>query len=76
MNGEYALLWSKKQGMQHIEKVDQMLSINRLAYMDNKPTNDYIPIAMGTFEEMSETANSIRSTLIARSPDKAESLTL
>lgn len=74
MKDLYVLEWSRKAGMPHVQRLEETLSANRIAYMDNKATNDYIPIAVGTFEEMLDAANAIRPTLIARRPDKAEVL--
>lgn len=72
---QYALLWSKKQGMPHIEPVERMLSNNRRAYTENR-SNDYIPLAFGTLDEMSDAADAIRPTLIKRMPCKELALTL
>lgn len=73
---QYVLEWSHKQGMPHVQRLNDTLSANRRAYMDNKPVNDYIPIAIGTFDEMMDAAEAIRPTLMQRRPEKAELLSL
>ena len=72
----YVLEWSKKQGMPHVQRLEYTLSHNRKAYMEDKAVGDYIPLAVGTFDEMSAAADAIRPTLMKRRPDKAEMLTL
>lgn len=72
----YVLEWSKKQGMPHVQRLEETLSTNRLAYMEDKATNDYIPLAVGTFDEMLAAADAIRPTLAKRRPEKAEILYL
>jgi hypothetical protein len=72
----YVLEWSKKAGMPHVQRLEETLSANRKAYRDDKAVGDYIPIAVGTVEEMSEAADAIRPTLMARRPNKAEVLSL
>lgn len=61
----HVLLWSKRQNALHIEPVDRMLSSNRDAYRDDRGC-DYIPIAMGSKEEMHAAADAVRNTLSAR----------
>lgn len=73
---QYVLEWSHKQGMPHVQRLNDTLSANRRAYMEDKPTNDYIPIAVGTFEEMMDAADAITPTLIKRRPEKAIALSL
>ena len=70
----WALLWSKSQNALHIEPLDQWLSKNRLAYRDNKDLCDYHPIYVGEKSLCHITADSVRSTLIART-DQPRSLT-
>ena len=72
----YVLEWSKKQGMPHVQKLEETLSANRLAYMEDKAANDYIPLAVGSFDEMIDAADAIRPTLAKRRPEKAEILYL
>jgi hypothetical protein len=64
---DYALLWSRNQNAFHIETVGKMLSNNRTAYLDNRAC-DYIPIAIGTRETMSEIADACIGTLGKRLP--------
>ena len=76
MKDLYVLEWSKKQGMPHVQRLEKTLSHNRLAYMEDRSTNDYIPLFVGTFEEVSEAADAIRPTLEKRWSEKAEPVTL
>ena len=75
MKDLYVLEWSKKQGMPHVQRLEHTLSANRQAYRDNKSTNDYIPIFVGTFEEASAAADAIRPTLEKRWSEKSEPVT-
>jgi hypothetical protein len=77
MSDLYVLEWSKKQGMPHVQPLNETLSRNRRAYRENASVNsDYIPIAVGTMDEMLASAEGIRGTLAARRPDKAELFSL
>ena len=62
---DYALQWSRTQNCFHVERVGHMLSNNRAAYLDDRAC-DYIPIAVGTLEQMSEIAEACRGTLDGR----------
>jgi hypothetical protein len=68
MKDLYVLEWSKKQGMPHVQPLTKTLSNNRIAYMNDKAVNDYIPIAVGTMDEMLDAANAMRPTLLKRLP--------
>ena len=76
MTDLYVLEWSKKQGMPHVQPLERTLSNNRKAYMDDRAVNDYVPLAVGTLEEMHIAADAIRQTLAARRPEKTIALTL
>ena len=76
MSDLYVLEWSKKQGMPHVQRLSETLSANRRAYMDNKATGDYIPLAIGSFDEMIDAAEAIRPTLLSRRPEKEMALSL
>lgn len=77
MTDLYVLEWSHKQGMPHVQRLNETLSRNRRAYRENKPVlGDYIPIAVGTMDEMLAAADSIRGTLATRKPEKKEALFL
>jgi hypothetical protein len=77
MTDLYVLEWSQKQGMPHVQRLEQTLSCNRRAYRENAAVgSDYIPIAVGTFDEMLASANAMRGTLASRKPEKAELLYL
>ena len=73
---QYVLEWSQKQGMPHVQRLIDTLSTNRRAYRDDMPTNDYILIAIGTFDEMMDAADAITPTLAKRRPEKFTALTL
>jgi len=72
----YVLEWSKKQGMPNVQRLEETLSNNRKAYRDDMVANDYIPIAIGSFDEMIDAAEGMRPTLIARRPEKSDVLCL
>lgn len=76
MSDLYVLEWSKKQGMPHVQRLADTLSANRRAYMDNKATGDYIPLAIGPFDEMMDAAEAMKPTLIKRRTEKEIALTL
>lgn len=64
---DYALLWSRNQNAFQVEPVRAMLSNGRAAYLENRAC-DYIPMAMGTLEQMTEIAVACRGTLDGRLP--------
>lgn len=72
----YVLEWSKKQGMPHVQRLEYTLSHNRKAYMEDKAVRDYIPLAVGTFDEMSAAADAIRPTLEKRKSERPEPVTI
>ena len=76
MKDLYVLEWSKKQGMPHVQPLETTLSMNRVAYMENRATGDYIPLAIGTRQEMHDAADLIRQTLEKRRPEQAIALAL
>ena len=76
MDEVYVLEWSHKQGMPHVQRLNDTLSANRRAYTGDKPSNDYIPLAVGTLDDMLTAAEAMRPTLIKRRPEKAEILSL
>lgn len=76
MNNElYVLEWSKKQGMPHVQPLETTLAMNRVAYRDDKSVGDYIPLFIGTFEEVSDAADAIRPTLEKRKVERPEPVT-
>ena len=75
MKDLYVLEWSKKQGMPHVQRLEHTLSHNRQAYMDDKAVGDYIPLFVGTHDEVSAAADAIRPTLEKRWAEKAEPVT-
>lgn len=76
MNEQWALLWSKRQNCFHIETVEGWLSKNRVAYRDNATLNDYHPIYIGDKETCRETADSVRSTIVAREQAQPEKVAI
>lgn len=76
MTEQWALLWSKGQNCFHVETVEGWLSKNRVAYRDNATLNDYHPIYIGDKETCHATADSVRSTVIARDQVRAEKTVL
>ena len=72
MTEQWVLLWSKRQNCFHVETVEGWLSKNRVAYRDNATLNDYHPIYIGDKETCHATADSVRSTVIARDQVRAE----
>lgn len=73
---EWVLLWSKRQNCFHIERVDGWLSKNRVAYRDNATLNDYHPIYIGDRHTCHETADSARSTIVAREQERPEKVAI
>lgn len=65
-NDLFALLWSRRQNALHVEPLERTLSLNRTAYRDNQPINDYHPIYVGTQDECLKTADAVRSTIASR----------
>lgn len=63
---QYVLEWSHDQGVPHVQRLKDALSKNRRAYMDDKKVNDFIPLAIGTFDEMMDAAEAITPTLAKR----------
>lgn len=76
MNEQWALLWSKRQNCFHIETVSGWLSKNRVAYRDNSTLNDYHPIYIGDKEMCHATADSVRSTIVAREQARPEKVAI
>jgi len=63
----YVLEWSQKQGATHVQPFEKTMSVNRLAYRENKPVSDYIPLAIGSRDDMLIASESMRQTLVKRS---------
>lgn len=69
MKDLYVLEWSKKQGFFHIQKLVNTLANNAKAFEQNKSLNDYHILGMGTQQEMSDLADSLRNKLYERYAD-------
>lgn len=61
----HALLWSQARNQTQVMTVDEMLSVGRDAYKDNRPP-DYVPLWIGTEQEVQQAAHAMRNTLKAR----------
>lgn len=61
----HILLWSRRQNAVHIETVDAALAAGRQAYRDEAIT-DYVPLLIGTLDEVSAAAEGMRPTLVKR----------
>lgn len=68
MNQMWALLWSQKHNSTSVEKLEQVLSINRIAYTNNS-AGDYRVLFIGSRSEMDEAAEAVRSTIAKREFD-------
>lgn len=68
----YTLLWSQSQCALHIEPMEDMLSENRQAFVDDRRM-DYVPIAFGSEEHCREVAEQVRPTLAERQEIKSNS---
>lgn len=62
----WALLWHPNCAHPHIEPLDRTLSVNRQRYTENRPSNGWTPIHVGTQAECEQAADAIRNTLEAR----------
>lgn len=62
----WALLWHPTCAYPHIEPLDRTLSVNRQRYTENRPTNGWTPIHVGTKDECEQAADAIRPTLAKR----------
>lgn len=61
----HALLWSQSQCAFHIEPINDMLSENRKAYVDDRRM-DFVPIYFGTDDDCHDAAQAARATLAKR----------
>jgi hypothetical protein len=66
----HVLLWSRRQNGLHIEPVDRMLTANRAAYREDRPT-DYVVLFIGPIEQCEVTADNLRGTLADRAITRA-----
>lgn len=61
----WVLLWSQRQGLLHIETLEQMFQSHGAAYRENRDLQ-YIPLLIGDREVIDAAADAIRPTLAAR----------
>jgi hypothetical protein len=68
MNSElWALEWSHRANVFHVQRLDEALSFNRRLYQENTATtNDYRILLMGTKDECENAAEGSRHTLQER----------
>jgi len=62
----WALLWHPNSEHAHIEPLERTLSVNRQRYTENRPSNGWTPIHVGTQAECEQAAEAIKPTLLAR----------
>ena len=65
MSNLYVLEWSKRDNAFHVDELARSLSSNRDAYRDDAE-RDYIPLYVGTLQEVQDAADAARHTLDAR----------
>lgn len=70
MSDVYVLEWSKKQNVPHVQPLESTLSKNRQAYRENDAVNDFVPLAIGSLDEMLAAADGMKPTLIKRSQQR------
>jgi hypothetical protein len=62
----YVLEWSRSQLQFHVQRLADLVSLNRAAYRDDAALNDYHVLHMGTRKECEDAADSCRPTLYIR----------
>lgn len=62
----WALLWHPNCEHPHIEPLERTLSVNRQRYTENRASNGWTPIHVGTRSECEQAADAIRPTLVKR----------
>lgn len=68
----WVLLWSHSQNCTHVEPLSRTLETNRRAYSNNTPM-DYVPLHIGTQDEVLSIARSLRQTLHRRDVERSQS---
>jgi len=66
MGDKYFLLWSKSQDALHIEPIERTMGINAEHFARNRQANDYMPIAIGTQEQIDAVADVCRKAMLER----------
>lgn len=67
---QWALMWKRGCAFPHIETLESALSKYRANYRDDREPNGWVPLYVGTQDECSVAADSIRGTLIEREPSE------
>lgn len=67
----YVLEWSKRQNCLHVQPLDKTLADNTVRFMIDRPANDYVPIYVGTSDEVHERAEQLRHKIIERTRSAA-----
>lgn len=70
----YVLEWSRMHGATNVQPLESTLSSNRADYRDNRAASDFIPIAIGTQDEMRAASQAILPTLIGRAFELKEAV--
>ena len=66
MKNQYVLEWSQKTNNFHIQPLENLLAYNQTAFVDNKPTPDYIVLFVGTKDAVHTMSDSWRNRLFER----------
>lgn len=61
----WVLLWSYEQSALHIEPMERMFELNRIACLKNRG-GDYRPLMLGAREEVEAYADKVRAVIEAR----------
>lgn len=69
----WVLLWSHSQNCTHVEPLARMLDTNRRSYVNNTPM-DYVPLHIGTQDEVLGVSRSLRQTLRKREAERSPAL--
>lgn len=70
---QWVLLWSQSQCAFHVERMDDMLTQNRLAYRDDH-RSDYVPLVIADRCLVEEAVAALRGTLAARQQERVPEL--
>lgn len=66
MKDQYVLEWSKKQNAFHIQPLISSLANNQAAFIEDKPTTDYIVLMVGEKEACHTMADNHRYKIKSR----------
>ena len=69
---QWILEWSHKTNNLHIQPLAKTLGINMSRFILGTQTpHDYVPLSIGTRDQMSAAADKLRLTLVAREAERA-----